>query len=102
MTRKVWLAIRVAIPAAKARRRNNDVGVGLRKRFHDEHRPAQVDRAEQRLLGILGQVAAVDVDVVIIPYGVVAGHLVALAAPLVQRRPQPSILDIHVLDLYPE
>ena len=63
---------------------------------------AAADRAEQRALRIVGEPAAVDIGMQVGFEIVMAGHLVALAALLVQPHPKAPVLHVNVLDLHRE
>ena len=81
---------------------DHGVGVRLGQGGRGQRVRPAADRAEQRPLGIAGEPAAVDVVVQVGLEVVVAGHLVPLAALLVQPHPQPPVLDVDVLDLHRE
>ena len=81
---------------------DHGVGVRLGQGGRRQRVRPSPDRPEQRPFGSLGEPAAVDIVVQVGLEVVVAGHLVALAALLVQANPQAPVLDVGVLDLHRE
>ena len=77
-------------------------GVRLGERPVRQRFAVPVDGPEHDPLAILPEAAAVEIVVEVGLEGVVAGHLVPLAALLVEPHPQPPVLGVEVLDLQRE
>lgn len=74
------------------------VGAGLGQGIAAELAGAAPDRLEQEGVRLLAQAGALQVVTEISFEFVVAGHLMPLAALLVQPQPEPALLHEHVLD----
>ena len=74
------------------------IGVGLGHRPVGEKAGAAQRRAEQQAFVVAGELRPVDISMQVSVEIVVAGHLVPLAAFLVQTYPGAPALDIHILD----
>ena len=80
--------------------RDHLIGIGLGQGCSGQPISAPPDRAEQRPPRVRVQPAPVDIGVEVGLEVMVAGHLMPLAALLVQAHPQPSALGEHVLHLH--
>ena len=78
------------------------IGVCLRQHRARELVGATADRAEQRPLGIVSEVGAVEICRQVFFEIVVARHRVALAAFFPQPYPQPAVLCVDILDRHAE
>ena len=101
VARKVWLQISSGRPMALARRliiRR----ASMRCIGRSVSLPVAVDGAEEGAFLLAGDACRRDIGVQVILGVVVGGHLVPLAAFLVQAEPGPAAFGVIILDLHAE
>ena len=102
VARKVWQQIRSGSPAATARRFTMAQGVVPAEGPVVSVPDFAGDGAEERPLPVAGDARGLDVGVEVRLGVVVGGHLVELAALLVEAEPPPLAVGVVVLDLHAE
>ncbi len=100
VARKLWQPILVAMPASRAPA-DHAVDVGLAHGARRELAGAAGRGAEQPALGIVAEPRAIEIGLQVAVEVMVGGHVVELAALLVQPDPGAAGLHVDILDSHP-
>ena len=101
VARKVWLQMVSGRPTAFARRLIMSRALRAIKRAVGQ-RPVPVDRAEEGAFLLGGDACRCEIGIHVIGGVVVGGHLVPLAALLMQPEPRLAAFDVVILHLHAE